>query len=253
MCTPHGVQISCSSKTVQCCPLTTSVTVAVSVKTRFAAHHDVNEKFRLTSWWVAKGVFSINMCRCLRVIRKEEGIKVEHGSVTEGMADVGSGGKRRKKKKTFGTGDSRVIPNLSTGPARSTLASQFGMGYGACLLGMAECASPLAIPPIYTSVRSNIHNLFHYIVTSHFSYPLLPAFHSYTTTLNLRFYPIRTQLFSSPHKFTPPLHLLISVVLSTFLINLGFVNLWKLISICNTHKRYPSSLFNMSDMKLVLN
>ena len=40
--------------------------------------------------------------------------------------------------KTFSTRDSRVIPHLSTNLARSDLASQFGMGWGACQLGMAE-------------------------------------------------------------------------------------------------------------------
>lgn len=42
------------------------------------------------------------------------------------------------RKKTFSTWDSRVIPHLTTSHARSDLASQFEMGWGACHLGMAE-------------------------------------------------------------------------------------------------------------------
>ena len=38
-----------------------------------------------------------------------------------------------------------MIPHLSTELARSDLASQFGMGWGACQLGMAECACPTCV------------------------------------------------------------------------------------------------------------
>ena len=126
-------------------------------------------------------------------------------SVAEGTAEAESGGEKMKKKKTFGTGDSRVIPNLSTGPARSTLASQFGMGYGACLLGMAECALPARTVPIYTSVPPNNNSLVHYISFLYFLYPLPPALYPTQLSLDVRCNLIRTQLFTSDHKITSPL------------------------------------------------
>ena len=58
-----------------------------------------------------------------------------------------------KKKKTFSTRDSQVIPHLTTNLARRNLASQFGMGWGACSLGMAECDSALPAHPIYTRIQ----------------------------------------------------------------------------------------------------
>ena len=104
--------------------------------------------------------------------RDDDGMYVEQDSVAEVTVEGWCGYWRRKninkdlnEKKTFGTGDSRVIPNLSTGPARSTLASQFGMGYGACLLGMAECASHPRRTPIYTSTCLHLHNIHHYPIT----------------------------------------------------------------------------------------
>ena len=60
------------------------------------------------------------------------------------------------KIKTFSTGGSRVITHHSTNPARSDLASQFGMGWGACQLGMAECDSHNRPPAISTTTPTLI-------------------------------------------------------------------------------------------------
>ena len=56
-----------------------------------------------------------------------------------------------EKGKTFSTRDSQVIPHLTTNLARRDLASQFGMGWGACPLGVAERGSAPARTPLYTS------------------------------------------------------------------------------------------------------
>ena len=47
---------------------------------------------------------------------------------------------QNKNEKTYSTRDSRVIPHLSTNLACGRLASQFGMGCGACASNMAVCA-----------------------------------------------------------------------------------------------------------------
>ena len=50
----------------------------------------------------------------------------------DGMGEIGSEGVLCEKKKTKDTGDSRVIPHLSTNPACRTLSCKFGMGLRAC-------------------------------------------------------------------------------------------------------------------------
>ena len=54
------------------------------------------------------------------------------------------------KNKTYSTRGSQLIPHVGTNRARSDLASQFGMGWGACQLGMAVCADCPHTPTIYT-------------------------------------------------------------------------------------------------------